>query len=93
MKAFEQAMANQNHALGKTLERMGMSMAEFVQHMKEKDKKPMEDPVVVASGQPPPSPPPDGAPILAREKSRSRSAKPQEFTIATQGLLPVEMHP
>ena len=83
MKAFEQAMANQNHALGKTLERMGMSMSEFVQHMKDRDKKPMEDPVVVASGQPPPPPPPAGAPILAREKSRSRSARPQEFTIAT----------
>ena len=51
MTAFEQAMANQNHALGKTLERMGMSMAEFVQHMKEKDKKPMEDAVVVGSSQ------------------------------------------
>ena len=56
MKAFEQAMANQNHALGKTLERMGMSMAEFVQHMKEKDKKPMEDALVTGSGQPPPPP-------------------------------------
>jgi hypothetical protein len=37
MTAFQQAMANQNHALGKTLERLGMSMAEFVEHMKEKD--------------------------------------------------------
>ena len=35
MTAFQQAMANQNHQLGKTLERMGMSMAEFVEHMKE----------------------------------------------------------
>ena len=33
MTAFEQAMANQNHALGKTLERIGMSMAEFVEHL------------------------------------------------------------
>jgi len=36
MTAFQQAMTNQNHQLGKTLERMGMSMAEFVEHMKEK---------------------------------------------------------
>ncbi len=86
MTAFEQAMANQNHALGKTLERMGMSMAEFVEHMKEKDKKPVEDPVVVSSGQPPPPPPP--APTLVREKSRSRSARPQEFTIATPRAQP-----
>ena len=43
MTAFEQAMANQNHQLGKTLERMGMSMAEFVEHMKDKDKKPVRD--------------------------------------------------
>jgi hypothetical protein len=85
MTAFEQAMANQNHALGKTLERMGMSMAEFVQHMKEKDKKPMEDAVVTGSGQPPPPPPP---PTLVREKSRSRSARPQEFTIATPRAQP-----
>ena len=48
MTAFEQAMANQNHALGKTLERMGMSMAEFVEHMKEKDRKPMEDVIQAA---------------------------------------------
>ncbi len=82
MTAFEQAMANQNHALGKTLERMGMSMAEFVEHMKEKDRKPMEDGVVTGSGQPPPPPPP-APPTLVREKSRSRSARPQEFTIAT----------
>ena len=67
MTAFEQAMANQNHALGKTLERMGMSMAEFVQHMKEKDKKPMEDAVVTGSGQPPP-PPPSAPPALVHEK-------------------------
>jgi hypothetical protein len=80
-------MANQNHALGKTLERMGMSMAEFVQHMKEKDKKPMEDAVVTGSGQPPPPPPPP-PPTLVREKSRSRSARPQEFTIATPRAQP-----
>ena len=87
MTAFEQAMANQNHALGKTLERLGMSMSEFVDHMKEKDKKPMEDPIVVgSSGQPPPPPPPP-APAL-REKSRSRSARPQEFTIATPRAQP-----
>ena len=86
MTAFEQAMKNQNHALGKTLERMGMSMAEFVQHMKDKDKTPMEDPVVVGSSQPPPpSPPP---PTLVREKSRSRSARPQEYTIATPRAQP-----
>ena len=36
--AFEQAMANQNHQLGKALEQMGMSLAEFVKYMKEKDK-------------------------------------------------------
>ena len=83
MRAFEQAMSNQNHALGKTLERMGMSMSEFVQHMKDKDKQPMEDPIVAgSSGQPPPPPPPGIVPpMLAR--SRSRSAAPQEFTIAT----------
>ena len=84
MRAFEQAMSNQNHALGKTLERMGMSMSEFVQHMKDKDRKPMEDAIVAgSSGQPPPPPPPPGMvpPMLAR--SRSRSAAPQEFTIAT----------
>ena len=86
MTAFQQAMANQNHALGKTLERMGMSMAEFVEHMKEKDKKPVEDPVVVSSQPPPPPPPPHPPPPPAppiREKSRSRSARPEEFTIAT----------
>jgi hypothetical protein len=83
MTAFEQTMANQNHALGKTLERMGMTMAGFVEHMREKDKKPVEDPIVVSSGQPPPPPPPPAPPILARDKSRSRSAKPQEFAIAT----------
>jgi len=82
MTAFQQAMANQNHQLGKTLERMGMSMAEFVEHMKEKDRKPMEDAVVTGSGQPPPPPPP-APPTLVREKTRSRSARPQEFTIAT----------
>jgi hypothetical protein len=65
MTAFQQAMANQNHQLGKTLERMGMSMAEFVEHMKEKDKKPMEDPVVVGSSGPPPPPPP--APPIIRD--------------------------
>ena len=87
MRAFEQAMSNQNHALGKTLERMGMSMSEFVQHMKDKDKKPMEDPIVAgSSGQPPPPPPPP--PSLIREKSRSRSARPQEFTIATPRAQP-----
>ena len=64
MTAFQQAMANQNHQLGKTfLERMGMSMAEFVEHMKEKDKKPREeDPVVVTSAPPPPPPPPGPRP-------------------------------
>ncbi len=93
MTAFEQAMANQNHALGKTLERMGMSMAEFVEHMKEKDKKPMEDPIVVgSSGQPPPPPPPP-PPALVREKSRSRSAKPQEFLIATPRAQPPSREP
>jgi hypothetical protein len=84
MRAFEQAMANQNHALGKTLERMGMSMTEFVQHMKDKDKKPMEDPIVTgSSGQPPPPPPPPGMVPPMLERSRSRSAAPQEYTIAT----------
>jgi len=87
MTAFQQAMANQNHALGKTLERMGMSMAEFVEHMKEKDKKPVEDPVVTGSSQQPPPPPPP-PPALVREKSRSRSARPQEFTIATPRAQP-----
>jgi len=87
MTAFQQAMANQNHNLGKTLERMGMSMAEFVEHMKEKDRKPVEDPVVTGSGQPPPPPPPP-PPALVREKSRSRSARPEEFTIATPRAQP-----
>ena len=32
MTAFEQAMKNQNHALGKTLERMRMSMAESTRY-------------------------------------------------------------
>ena len=86
MTAFQQAMANQNHQLGKTLERMGMSMAEFVEHMKEKDKKPMEDPVVVGSSGPPPPPPP--APPIIASASRSRSARPQEFTIATPRAQP-----
>ena len=61
MTAFQQAMANQNHQLGKTLERMGMSMAEFVEHMKEKDKKPVEEAVVNSKPPPPPPPPPSGA--------------------------------
>ena len=84
MTAFEQAMANQNHALGKTLERMGMSMAEFVEHMKDKDKKQVEDPVATGSDQQPPPPPPPAI----HEKSRSRSARPQEFTIATPRAQP-----
>ena len=88
MTAFQQAMANQNHALGKTLERMGMSMAEFVEHMKEKDRKPMEDAVVTGSGQPPPPPPPPAPPALVRKKSRSRSTRPQEYTIATPRAQP-----
>ena len=90
MTAFEQAMANQNHQLGKTLERMGMSMAEFVEHMKEKDKKPVEDPVVIGAGQPPPPPPPapPPPPVPIRAKTRSRSARPQEFTIATPRAQP-----
>lgn len=89
MTAFQQAMANQNHQLGKTLERMGMSMAEFVEHMKEKDKKSMEDPVVTGSSQQPPPPPPPPPPPLIREKSRSRSARPpEEFTIATPRVQP-----
>ena len=79
MTAFEQAMANQNHALGKTLERMGMSMAEFVEHMKEKDRKPVEEAVVNSKPPPPPPPPPSGAaveysiatPRLPRSRSRS----------------------
>ena len=87
MTAFEQAMANQNHALGKTLERMGMSMAEFVEHLKDNDKKQVEDPVVTGSSQQPPPPPPPPAPPI-REKSRSRSARPQEFTIATPRAQP-----
>lgn len=87
MTAFEQAMATQNHALGKTLERMGVSMAEFLEHMKEMDKEHVEDAVVTSSGQPPPPPPP--APrALVREKSKSRSARPQEFTIATPRAQP-----
>jgi hypothetical protein len=91
MTAFQQAMANQNHALGKTLERLGMSMAEFVEHMKKKNKKPVEDAVVTGAGQPPPPPPPappPPPPIPIREKTRSRSAKPQEFTIATPRVQP-----
>ena len=87
MTAFEQAMANQNHALGKTLERMGMSMAEFVEHLKDKDKEQVEDPVVTGSSQQPPPPPPGPAPAI-HEKSRSRSARPQEFTIATPRAQP-----
>jgi len=87
MTAFEQAMANQNHALGKTLERMGMSMAEFVEHLKDNDKKQVEDPVVTGSSQQPPPPPPGPAPAI-HEKSRSRSARPQEFTIATPRAQP-----
>ena len=87
MTAFEQAMANENRALGKTLERMGMSMAEFVEHLKDKDKKQVEDPVVTGSSQQPPPPPPGPAPAI-HEKSRSRSARPQEFTIATPRAQP-----
>jgi len=82
MTAFEQAMANQNHALGKTLERMGMSMAEFVEHMKEKDRKPVEEAVVNSKPPPPPPPPPSGAAVeysIATPRvlrSRSRSGVP-----------------
>ena len=82
MRAFEQAMANQNHALGKTLERMGMSMAEFVEHMKEKDRKPVEEAVVNSKPPPPPPPPPSGAAVeysIATPRvprSRSRSGVP-----------------
>ena len=87
MTTFEQAMANQNHALGKTSERMGMSMAEFVEHLKDNDKKQIEDPVVTGSSQQPPPPPPGPAPAI-HEKARSRSARPQEFTIATPRAQP-----
>ena len=87
MTAFEQAMANQNHALGKTLKRMGMSMAEFVEHLKDKYKKQVEHPVVTGSSHQPPPPPPGPAPAI-HEKSRSRSARPQEFTIATPRAQP-----
>ena len=64
-----------------------MSMAEFVEHMEEKDKKPMEDPVVVGPSGPPPPPPP-APPIFFASASRSRSARPQEFTIATPRAQP-----
>ena len=59
---------------------MGMRMAEFVEHMKEKDKKLVEDPVVVSIAPPsPPPPPPGAAPVqfeigTPRGRSRSRSA-------------------
>ena len=59
MTAFQQAMADQNHRLGKTLVRMGISMAEFVERMRGKHKKPVEDTIVGTSEPPPPPPPRD----------------------------------
>ena len=50
MTAFQQALMQNNHTLGKTLERMGMSMSEFVEHMKEKDKKAVRDPIIADGG-------------------------------------------
>jgi len=83
MTAFEQAMTNQNHQLGKTLERMGMSMAEFVEYMKEKDKRPVMDPIVVGGSSPPPPPPPPPVVVpeqfeiaTPRGRSRTRSKDP-----------------
>jgi hypothetical protein len=100
MRAFEQAMANQNHALGKTLERMGMSMAEFVEHMKEKDKKPVEDPVVTGSSQqPPPPPPPSGAAVeysIATPRvprSRSRSGVPDPIPARSPSVASTIRYP
>ena len=87
MTVFDQAMANQNHALSNALERMGMSIAESVKHMKDKDKKQVEDPVVMGSHQQPsPLPPPPAPPV--RKKSRSRRARPREFIIAAQRAQP-----
>ena len=52
----------------------------------------MEDAVVTGSGQPPPPPPP--APqALVRDKSRSRSAKPQDLLIATPRAQPPSREP
>ena len=84
MGVFTQAMASQNHDLGKQLERMGMSMAEFIAYMKEKDVKPVEDPVMVGSGNLPPPPPPGSGGAAEfqigtpRGRSRTRSAVPYE---------------
>jgi hypothetical protein len=64
-----------------------MSMAELVEHMKEKEKKPVEDPVVTGSSPQRPPPPPLPAPPI-REKSRSRNARPKESTIATPRTQP-----
>ena len=81
MGVFTQAMASQNHDLGKQLERMGMSMAEFIAYMKEKDVKPVEDPVMAGPG-PPPPPGAGGAAEFQigtpRGRSRTRSVVPYE---------------
>ena len=54
---------------------------------KDKEKKQVEDPVVMGSSQQPPPPPPGPAPAI-HEKSRSRSARPQKITIATPRAQP-----
>jgi hypothetical protein len=99
MTAFQQAMANQNHQLGKTLERMGMSMAEFVEHMKEKDKKPVEEAVVNSKPPPPPPPPPSGAAVeysIATPRvprSRSRSGVPDPIPARSSSVASTIRYP
>ena len=99
MTAFQQAMANQNHQLGKTLERMGMSMAEFVEHMKEKDKKPVEEAVVNSKPPPPPPPPPSGAAVeysIATPRvprSRSRSGVPDPIPARSPSVASTIRYP
>ena len=99
LTAFQQALMQNNHTLGKTLERMGMSMAEFVEHMKEKDKKAVRDPII-ADGVVAPKPeiiPPELIPVdpappqPPRVKSRSRSAAkvlPPKPQIVPPELIP-----
>jgi hypothetical protein len=79
---------------------MGMSMAEFVEHMKEKDKKPVEDPVVTGSSQqPPPPPPPSGAAVeysIATPRvprSRSRSGVPDPIPARSPSVASTIRYP
>ena len=70
-----------------------MSMAEFVEHLKDKDKKQVEDPVVTGSSQQPPPPPPGPAPAI-HEKSglEAQDRKNLQLQLQEHNLLAEKIH-